>query len=64
MTTRMKKTYIKPAMKVIGISAETLLAASIGLDNENKVDTSNPDNQLGREDGNIGASPNVWEQGW
>ncbi|MDE5560418.1 MAG: hypothetical protein K2J00_01225 [Bacteroidaceae bacterium] len=60
----MNKTYIKPTTKVIDISAESLLAASISLDNENKVDTSDPNNQLGREDGNIGVSPNVWEQGW
>lgn len=64
MTTRMNKRYIKPTAKVIDISAESILAASIGLDNDNKVDTSDPDNQLGREDGNAGVSPNVWEQGW
>ena len=37
----MKKTYVSPLMVDVNVEAESMLAASLKLDNENTVDTSN-----------------------
>lgn len=58
----MKKTYITPEMEVIKVGAVSMLAASMGV-NEDTVDTSGVGVQLGRED-NTPSRPNLWEQGW
>lgn len=58
----MKKTYITPEMEVIKVGAVSMLAASMGV-NEDTVDTSGDGVQLGRED-NTPSRPNLWEQGW
>ena len=58
----MKKTYITPEMEVIKVGAVSMLAASLGV-NEDAVDTSGDGVQLGRED-NTPSRPNLWEQGW
>lgn len=58
----MKKTYITPEMEVIKVGAVSMLAASMGV-NEDTVDTSGNGVQLGRED-NTPSRPNLWEQGW
>lgn len=59
----MKKTYITPALEVIKVCASSLMASSMGINNneEDAVDTSNG-GQLGREDNP--SRPNLWEQGW
>ena len=57
----MKKTYIAPSVEVIKVGAISMLAASMGINNDTEVDTEN--DQLGRED-NTPGSPNLWEQGW
>ncbi len=58
----MKKTYITPEMEVIKVGAVSMLAASLGV-NEDTVDTSGDGVQLGRED-NTPSRPNLWDQGW
>lgn len=58
----MKKTYITPEMEVIKVGAVSMLAASMGV-NEDAVDTSGDGVQLGRED-NTPSRPNLWDQGW
>ena len=58
----MKKTYITPEMEVIKVGAVSMLAASMGV-NEDAVDTSGNGVQLGRED-NTPSRPNLWDQGW
>lgn len=58
----MKKTYITPEMEVIKVGAVSMLAASLGV-NEDAVDTSGDGVQLGRED-NTPSRPNLWDQGW
>ena len=63
--TKMKKTYIAPSVGVIKVGAISMLAASIGLhDDDTQVDTSEEGAQLGREDDNTPSRPNLWEQGW
>ena len=37
----MKKTYVSPLATEVSVAAETMLAASLKLDNEKTVDTSN-----------------------
>ena len=59
--TTMKKTYIAPSVEVIKVGAISMLAASLGV-NEQEVDTET--DQLGREDDNTPSRPNLWEQGW
>ena len=36
----MKKNYISPLVVEVNVEAEAMIAASLKLDNENKVDTS------------------------
>ncbi len=54
----MKKTYISPLMTEVNVEAEAMLAASLKLDNEKTVDTSNG-GQLGGE--NRGEWGNLWK---
>ena len=54
----MKKTYVSPLMVEVNVEAEAMLAASLKLDNENTVDTSNG-GQLGGE--NRGEWGNLWK---
>ena len=44
----MKKTYISPLMAEVNVEAEAMLAASLQINNEKTVDTSNG-GQLGKE---------------
>lgn len=44
----MKKNYVSPLMAEVNVEAETMLAASLKLDNDKTVDTSNG-GQLGKE---------------
>ena len=44
----MKKSYVSPLMVEVNVEAEAMLAASLKLDNEKTVDTSNG-GQLGKE---------------
>ena len=44
----MKKTYFTPLMVEVNVEAEAMLAASLKLDNEKTVDTSNG-GQLGKK---------------
>ena len=44
----MKKTYVSPLMVEVNVEAESMLAASLKMDNEKTVDTSNG-GQLGKE---------------
>ena len=62
-TLTMKKTYIAPSVEVIKVGAISMLAASMVINNNSTVDTSDEDVQLGRED-NTPSRPNLWEQGW
>ena len=59
----MKKTYITPEVEVIKVGAISMLAASMGINDDKEVDTSGDGVQLGREDNNP-SSPNLWDQGW
>ena len=54
----MKKTYVSPLMVEVNIEAESMLAASLKLDNENKVDTSNGGQLSG---GSRGTWGNLWQ---
>ena len=44
----MKKTYVSPLMVEVNVEAEAMLAASLKMDNDKTVDTSNG-GQLGKE---------------
>ena len=44
----MKKTYVSPLMVEVNVEAESMLAASLKMDSNNTVDTSNG-GQLGKE---------------
>ena len=59
----MKKTYITPEVEVIKVGAISMLAASLGVNNNTEVDTSGDGVQLGRED-NTPSRPGIWEQAW
>ncbi len=63
----MKKTYIKPQMKVMKIATEQLFATSPGFDMySGEGNQIGGDQALGREDDYDGgiSTPNLWEQGW
>ncbi len=55
----MKKNYVSPLMVEVNVAAETMLAASLKMDNEKTVDTSNPGQQLGG--GHRGEWGNLWQ---
>ena len=54
----MKKTYVSPLMVEVNVEAESMLAASLKIDNEGTVDTSKDGNQLAG--GNRGQWGNLW----
>ena len=54
----MKKTYVSPLMVEVNVEAEAMLAASLKMDNEKTVDTSNG-GQLGKE--NDRQWGNLWQ---
>ena len=54
----MKKTYVSPLMTEVNVEAEQMLAASLKMDNDKTVDTSNG-GQLGGE--NRGEWGNLWK---
>ena len=58
----MKKTYITPSVETIKVSAVNMLAASMIINKERTVDTSDGE-QLGRED-NGSSAPGVWDSEW
>ena len=45
----MKKTYVSLLMVDVNVEAESMLAASLKMDNEKTVNTSNEGAQLGKE---------------
>ena len=49
----MKKTYISPFMVEVNVEATNMLAASLGINNDESksVDTSVSTNQLGKDNG-------------
>ena len=53
----MKKTYVSPLMVEVNVEAETMLAASVKIDNEKTVDTSNGGQLSG---GSRGEWGNLW----
>ena len=58
----MKKTYMTPSVEVIEMEAATIMAASLGMNDDKTVDTNEEGGQLGRED--KPNRPNIWEQSW
>ena len=54
----MKKNYVSPLMVEVNVEAEAMLAASLKLDNDKTVDTSDG-GQLGGE--NRGEWGNLWK---
>ncbi len=54
----MKKTYVSPLMVEVNVEAETMLAASLKLDNDKTVDTSNGGQLGGNHRGQWG---NLWD---
>ena len=53
----MKKTYVSPLMVEVNVEAESMLAASLKLDGNNTVDTSNGGQLAG---GSRGEWGNLW----
>ena len=53
----MKKTYVSPLMVEVNVEAESMLAASLKLDGDNTVDTSNGGQLSG---GSRGEWANLW----
>ena len=45
----MKKNYVSPLMVEVNVEAESMLAASLQMNNEKTVDTSADGAQLGKE---------------
>ena len=54
----MKKTYVSPLMVEVNVEAESMLAASLKLDGNNTVDTSQGGQLSG---GSRGTWGNLWE---
>ena len=59
-TRYMKKTYVSPLMVEVNVEAESMLAASLKLDNDNTVDTSKDGAQL--SGGSRGQWGNLWDR--
>ena len=55
----MKKTYVSPLMVEVNVEAESMLAASLQMNNDKTVDTSNG-GQLGKE--NDRTWGNLWDK--
>ena len=53
----MKKTYVSPLMVEVNVEAESMLAASLKIDGEGTVDTSNGGQLSG---GSRGEWGNLW----
>jgi hypothetical protein len=53
----MKNTYVSPLMVEVNVEAESMLAASLKLDGDNTVDTSNGGQLSGSHRGEWG---NLW----
>ena len=56
--TNMKKIYVSPLIVEVNVTAESMLAASIKIDNEKKVDTSKGGQLSGEHRGEWG---DVWK---
>ena len=54
----MKKTYVSPLMSEVNVEAEAMLAASLKMDGNQTVDTSNGSQLSG---GNRGEWGNLWK---
>ena len=54
----MKKTYVSPLMTEVNVEAEQMLAASLKMDNDKTVDTSNGGQLSGNHRGEWG---NLWK---
>ena len=54
----MKKTYVSPLASEVNVAAETMLAASVRIDNSKTVDTASEGGQLG------GSSRGEWGNLW
>ena len=54
----MKKTYVSPLMVEVNVEAESMLAASLQMNSDKTVDTSNEGAQLGG--GSRGQWGNLW----
>ena len=54
----MKKTYVSPLMIEVNVEAESMLAASLKLDGNKEVDTSNGGQLSGNHRGEWG---NLWK---
>ena len=54
----MKKNYVSPLMVEVNVEAESMLAASLQINNGNTVDTSNGGQLAG---GNRGEWGNLWQ---
>ena len=54
----MKKTYVSPLMVEVNVEAESMLAASLQINNEKTVDTSDGGQLSGRNRGEWG---NLWQ---
>ena len=55
----MKKTYVSPLMVEVNVEAESMLAASLQMNSDKTVDTSNEGAQLGG--GSRGQWGNLWD---
>ena len=54
----MKKNYVSPLASEVNVAAETMLAASVRIDNSKTVDTTEDGAQLGG--GSRGEWGNLW----
>ena len=54
----MKKSYVSPLMTEVNVEAESMLAASLKMDNDKTVDTSNGGQLSGNHRGEWG---NLWK---
>ena len=55
----MKKNYVSPLMVEVNVEAESMLAASLQMHSDKKVDTSAEGGQL--SGGNRGTWGNLWQ---
>ena len=55
----MKKIYVSPLMTEVNVEAEQMLAASLGVNSDKEVDTSEEGGQLGG--GHRGEWGNLWK---
>ena len=55
----MKKTYVSPLMSEVNVEATNMLAASLGVNSEKTVDTSEAGQQL--DGGRRGSWGDLWQ---